>query len=290
MFPNRAAKFAKLGQESECEGLGSSGVVPEREALEIVSLDADSSDNGNALRVSKKCYHFLFLGVLALTVVLAAVAIIFRQGRASAPDGTAAFVGLPPSSKRLDKIAFGSCAKQTYPHAFWDTIATTISPDLFIMNGDTVYGDLGERGYVASGCEDASCETLRAAYADLAKKPSFQGFARMIPLMPIWDDHDFGLNDGGASFQFKREAQELFLDFWKIPNNDARHARDGLYKSYTYGSASTGRVQIILLDCRFFKKRVDEAAKQQNVLHGRAVRGEHRQRRNDARSDSMVLA
>ena len=38
--------------------------------------------------------------------------------------------------------------------------------------------------------------------------------------LAIWDDHDYGINDGGGDFPHKAVAKELFLKFWKAPAND----------------------------------------------------------------------
>ena len=45
----------------------------------------------------------------------------------------------------------------------------------------------------------------------------------------IWDDHDYGKNDGGGSYRFKEYAQNLYIDFWDIPANDPRANREGIY-------------------------------------------------------------
>ena len=34
-------------------------------------------------------------------------------------------------------------------------------------------------------------------------------------IFSIWDDHDFGLNDGGGSFVNKSKSEKIYLDFWK---------------------------------------------------------------------------
>ena len=39
--------------------------------------------------------------------------------------------------------------------------------------------------------------------------------------MAIWDDHDFGTNDGGADFRHKDQTQQLFLDFFGEPAADS---------------------------------------------------------------------
>ena len=70
-----------------------------------------------------------------------------------------------------------------------------------------------------------------------------------LPMVAIWDDHDYGLNDAGAEFVKRDEAKQLFLDFYSVPQSDARRSRNGLYTSYSYGPLEQ-RVQIILLDQR----------------------------------------
>ena len=47
-------------------------------------------------------------------------------------------------------------------------------------------------------------------------------------------------------------AKELFLKFWKVPADDIRRTRDGIYDSRIIGPPGM-RVQIILLDLRWFR-------------------------------------
>lgn len=49
-----------------------------------------------------------------------------------------------------------------------------------------------------------------------------------VPHLAVWDDHDYG---DGVEFAHKVMAKELFLDFWKVPANDIRRARGGIYDS-----------------------------------------------------------
>jgi alkaline phosphatase D len=73
-----------------------------------------------------------------------------------------------------------------------------------------------------------------------------------VPHLATWDDHDYGKNDAGADFAGRDEAQKLFLQFWDVPPADARHQREGIYHSQSFGPDGQ-RVQIILLDTRFFR-------------------------------------
>jgi len=73
-----------------------------------------------------------------------------------------------------------------------------------------------------------------------------------VPVLATWDDHDYGQNDGGADFAHKEQAEQLFLDFWDIADEDPRARRPGVYHAEILGPPGQ-RVQIILLDTRSFR-------------------------------------
>jgi alkaline phosphatase D len=154
---------------------------------------------------------------------------------ASAP--ASAFDPLRP----LTRIAFGSCADQSKPQPVWRTLLAD-APDLFIFGGDNVYGD----------AVPFSAAKLRAAYDALAAQPGFADFRARVPHLEIWDDHDYGLNDGGADFAGLAEAKAEFLRFWAVPPLDPRRTRAGLYREQRFGPPGQ-RVQVILLDTRSFR-------------------------------------
>src|SRR5207244_504444 len=111
---------------------------------------------------------------------------------ALAPASLAA-QGRPP----LSRIAFGSCADQVKPQPIWDAILA-YRPELFIFAGDNVYGDFNT----------AEAANLKRAY-ELAG--SIAGYAKLrdtIAHLAVWDDHDYGINDGGGDFPPKRMAKE----------------------------------------------------------------------------------
>src|SRR5262245_7474969 len=70
----------------------------------------------------------------------------------------------------------------------------------------------------------------------------------VMPFLRIWDDHDYGDNDGGAGFAHKAKAAQLFHEFWQ----SRPEAPEGLYHSGIYGPLGQ-RVQIIMLDTRWFR-------------------------------------
>lgn len=154
------------------------------------------------------------------------------------------------AAPRLDHIAFGSCVAQTLPQPFWPVIAGE-NPDLFIFGGDNVYGDLAMvDGQPTIGKGDPAL--LSAAYKMLDSNPEFSAFREQVTILPVWDDHDFGENDAGASYAHKVDSETQFLDFWNIKADDPRRARPGIYTSSIQGRVGE-RVQIIMLDTRYFR-------------------------------------
>ena len=71
----------------------------------------------------------------------------------------------------------------------------------------------------------------------------------------IWDDHDYGKNDGGGSYRFKEYAQDLYIDFWDIPDNDPRANREGIYYQQLQNINGL-RVLFVGLDTRYFRSNL----------------------------------
>ena len=150
----------------------------------------------------------------------------------------------PTLPKQIQKIAFGSCIDQNKPQPIWNAILSA-KPDVFIFGGDNVY----------ASSQPWQLSNLQKAYATQAAQPGFAQLRQEIPHLAIWDDHDMGLNDGGADFPHKQLAKDSFMDFWQLPTQDPRRQRDGLYHALTFGPEGQ-RVQIILLDTRWFRSRL----------------------------------
>ncbi len=139
----------------------------------------------------------------------------------------------------ISRIGFGSCARQSKPQPIWDSVVDT-RPDLFLMLGDNIYGDTRDM------------EVLKKKYGQLGAQPGFQKLRATTPVLATWDDHDYGVNDGGAEYPMKRQSQQVFLDFFRAPQDDPRRSREGVYSENMFGPKGK-RVQIILLDTRYFR-------------------------------------
>jgi alkaline phosphatase D len=146
-----------------------------------------------------------------------------------------------PSPAPLTRIAFGSCADQSLPQPIWDAVLRA-RPELFIFMGDNVYGDVSA----------AALTELREAYRVAEAIPQLRTLRETVPHLATWDDHDYGVNDGGGDFPYKRQSQALFVETWKLPADDPRRTREGLYHAEAFGPPGQ-RVQVILLDPRYFR-------------------------------------
>lgn len=139
----------------------------------------------------------------------------------------------------VTKIAFGSCGHEDEPQPVL-ALAAEQKPDAFIFLGDNIYGDTDEM------------DTLRAKYNRLAAKPEFQLLRNSTKLFATWDDHDFGRNDAGKHYPFKAESKEIFLSFFREPENSPRRQHEGIYHT-EYLRTGDKTIQLLLLDVRTFR-------------------------------------
>ena len=144
-----------------------------------------------------------------------------------------------PKSSHIYSIGFGSCLTQEKSMPIFNSIKSE-NYNLFLMLGDNVYGDTDSNDLLE----------LKEAYA--LQKENFDRLNLNFPFEAIWDDHDYGKNDGGKEYIYKDESKELFLDFWNIAQDDIRRTRPGLYFELTQNIDDT-LVQMIFLDTRTFR-------------------------------------
>ena len=154
-------------------------------------------------------------------------------------------------SRKISKIAFGSCGDPYKDMTIWNAIAEE-EPNLFLYLGDNVYQT--EEKNLPDLFE------LKEAYNRLASNSDFKSLRAKTPVLTVWDDHDYGLNDAGGDWPYKFNSQQLFYQAWAVKDGDPRLSRDGIYHSVLIGPPDK-KVQIIMLDTRFFRsplKKTDQ--------------------------------
>lgn len=160
----------------------------------------------------------------------------------------------------LRTIVFGSCADETAAQPFWAPILAH-DPDLFLFLGDNVYADTENPA------------TMRATYARLGRQSGYRALRRQVPVLATWDDHDYGVNDGGADFPAREASQRAFMDFFQVPADAPMRSRPGIYHARTAGPPGR-RVQVILLDTRYFRGPLTKQPIALGRLRGRYVPSE----------------
>jgi len=140
----------------------------------------------------------------------------------------------------IQSIAFGSCNRENRPQSHWVPIAAT-NPDVFIWTGDNVYADTQDPA------------VFRTKYDMQMNHPEYVQFLSQVStVIGTWDDHDYGVNDGGKEYPAKALAKAELYRFLGMPDDEPSRAYDGIYHVRTYGTGDQ-TVKVILLDTRWFR-------------------------------------
>lgn len=146
-------------------------------------------------------------------------------------------IGCQPKKEFV--LSFGSCNNQNLKNELWEPILQH-HPDLFIWGGDIIYADTYDMSFMQKNYDQMKYE---ADYLD---------FKSRVPVLGTWDDHDYGLNDGGEHYKQKDSVQQLFLDFFDVPQDSPRRSQKGIYFSKEY-KVNKSSIKVIVLDTRYFR-------------------------------------
>lgn len=181
----------------------------------------------------------LYLFLAGLLTVLAC-----QTTEVTSPGGNDLYGYQYLDTNPLQRIAFGSCNRENKSQSYWAFILEQ-QPDLWIWMGDNIYADTDDMEHMA------------ALYDQQKRNPFYAAFRQRVPVIGVWDDHDYGLNDGGSEFDKKEESAALALDFLDVAPSAPVRQREGVYQSYTFGPEGR-EVKIILLDTRYFRDELEK--------------------------------
>ena len=140
-------------------------------------------------------------------------------------------------------IAFGSCNDENKSQEMWKEVLAQ-RPDVWIWGGDNIYAD-----------DNESLEKMKARYEKQKSNTDYQQLLKTSFVTGTWDDHDYGINDGGKFFGKKDGSKALFVDFVGFEKNNPIRQHSGIYNSVVIGNDNQ-KVKIINLDTRSFRDTI----------------------------------
>jgi len=167
------------------------------------------------------------------------LALVISCGQNPKSESNESLVYVEEIKPHSSRIAFGSCNNAYAPNELWDDIFLA-KPEAWIWGGDIVYADSDDFG------------TIEKHYHRQLENQEYKRLTDSTKILATWDDHDYGMNDGGVTFSAKAKSQEAFLNFLKVGQSDSRRDQEGVY--YSEQIQSEGHtVEVILLDTRYFR-------------------------------------
>lgn len=156
--------------------------------------------------------------------------------------------------KRSLRFAVASCMYDKDDQGdIWQRMIA-LRPDVIFLIGDNVYADMGITGVKAKKIEQimATPADLWRRHAETRSRITLFRSKDLIPVIASWDDHDYGMNNGGRDYPFKNESRAIFRAFFGSKQNENFHpAGIGLASFFTiYG------FNFFLLDNRTFRTSI----------------------------------
>lgn len=156
-------------------------------------------------------------------------------------------------NKKSITFAAASCMDDRWSaQADMWTDLLSFHPRMIFLIGDNVYADR----YISF----PSMENFWKRYVETIKTLHLYKSKTLIPILAIWDDHDYGMDNGDEKFKHKKQMQRLFRDFFFLYEDDQH-----LFKGYGVSFLLKTRYQnFFFLDDRSFKSDISLWGKNQS--------------------------
>jgi phosphodiesterase/alkaline phosphatase D-like protein len=188
---------------------------------------------------------------------------LVRQGQfRTFPDGAASFT-----------FAFSSCARTGSNGQVFDAIRETDA--LFYLNtGDIHYSDI-------SGDDP---DLFRDELDRVLTRPAQAALYRSRPTVYVWDDHDYGPNDGDRTSPTREAARLVYQQY--VPHYDLAAGTGDvpIYQAFT-----VGRVRFIVTDTRSERDPASDLDNTQKSLLGEVQKAWFKRQLKDANGDYPVI-
>lgn len=145
-----------------------------------------------------------------------------------------------------DSFAVVSCSDDRYPEQkeMWESLSRQ-EPEWILAIGDNSYADSERK----KGEKYVSPEVVWRRYAETRNRLQIFRQKKLIPMVALWDDHDFGMNNGGRYYPFRNEVKKVFQAFYpQADQGEGFQVGPGVSSLWKIGPHS-----FYLLDARSFR-------------------------------------
>ncbi len=155
-------------------------------------------------------------------------------------------------------FVFSACFRDKWvPHNIFDYIST-LSPTFVALLGDQIYADYD--GDINIGPPNSVVPALRGKYARNFDE-HFQAMSSKIPIVAIWDDHDYGQDNSDSTYRYKEETKKVFKE--SLPIYPFQVEDEGIYYQFKIAD-----VDIFVLDTRWYRSPMDEDDNEDKTMLG----------------------
>lgn len=161
--------------------------------------------------------------------------------------------GLRPGRAGL-RFAVVSCSDDHYADeqkVMWSHLLAQ-APDFIFAIGDNVYADVEGGKYMG----DATPDLLWRRYVQTRSNLLLFRAKRLVPVIALWDDHDYGQNDGDRRYSQQLASLQIFKSFFpQDVDRDLHFSGPGAASAFGFGEQ-----RFYFLDGRSFRSPNREPA------------------------------
>ncbi|MCH8940905.1 MAG: alkaline phosphatase D family protein [Bacteroidetes bacterium] len=153
---------------------------------------------------------------------------------------------------------FSACVRDKYlPHNIFDYVST-LSPTFVALLGDNIYAD--SDGDINIGPPYSVLPALRGKYVRNFDE-HFQAVSSNIPIVAIWDDHDYGQDNSDSTYRYKEETKKVFKE--SFPIYPFQVENEGIYYQFKIAD-----IDFFVLDTRWYRTPMDKVDNNNKTMLG----------------------
>lgn len=176
-------------------------------------------------------------------------------------------------------VVFSSGMREKYSTPYVYENIKKMSPTFVALLGDQMYGDYDGNlnkleEYLANDSlrkkkieegevmlkEKSVLEAFRGKYHRTFVE-TFQEMSSNIPIMGIWDDHDFGQDNNDGTYPYKEIARKVFMETY--PTYPYEVENKGIYYRFTIAD-----VDAFVIDTRWYRSPMQNAEGEDKIMLG----------------------